>query len=103
MTTSVIKLINELKSEIAALRAEIAALKAEQSPKIKEKPVKQPSIETILRLPEVFKRIGLKCSSVSTRIKAGLFPRQVKLGGERATSCFESDIVGFMDSLRGAV
>lgn len=72
MTTSVIKLINELKSEIAAL-------KVEQSPKIKEKPVKQPLNETIRRLPEVLKRIDLSRSAVYLKIKQGLFPKQIKL------------------------
>ena len=103
MNASIVKLFNELKSEIQSLRAEIAALKAEKSPVKNVLPsASETRQERILRLPEVLKLIGLARSSLYLKIKQGVFPKQIKLG-ERASGWFESDIVRFMDSLRGAV
>jgi prophage regulatory protein len=39
-----------------------------------------PSIPTIIRLPEVLRRIGLSRPTVYRMMKAGTFPQQVKLG-----------------------
>lgn len=39
-----------------------------------------PSSPTIIRLPEVLRRIGLSRPSVYRMMKAGTFPQQVKLG-----------------------
>lgn len=41
--------------------------------------------ERLLRLPEVMARTGLGRSAIYDRIKAGAFPRQIKLGPRTST------------------
>jgi prophage regulatory protein len=47
--------------------------------------------ETLLRLPQVEAMIGLKRSSIYTRIAAGSFPRPVSLGA-RAVAFRKSEV-----------
>jgi prophage regulatory protein len=41
----------------------------------------QAKVITILRLPQVQERVGLKRSTIYNRISEGSFPKQVSLGG----------------------
>lgn len=54
---------------------------------------------TILRLPAVKARTGLSRSTIYARIRAGSFPRPVKLGGPRAVGWVASDIDEFLDAV----
>lgn len=51
--------------------------------------------DTILRLPEVEKRTGLRRASIYRRAAAGTFPKPVRLG-PNSTGWLESEIDGFI-------
>ncbi|MGO4379764.1 helix-turn-helix transcriptional regulator [Pseudoduganella sp. RAF53_2] len=50
---------------------------------------------SVLRLPSVMKRVGLKKSSIYAGIKKGTFPAPIKLS-ERASGWLESSIDAFL-------
>ncbi|TCK72464.1 helix-turn-helix transcriptional regulator [Acidipila rosea] len=54
--------------------------------------------ETLLRLPEVQKRVPLSKSTIFLKITHGSFPAPVKMGA-RARGWRESDITAFIDGL----
>lgn len=59
---------------------------------------------TFLRLPEVKRRVGLSRSEIYRKIKAGEFPRPVKLSAQ-ASAWLEHEITAWCQerlSLRGA-
>ena len=47
--------------------------------------------ETFIRLPELQKRVGLRRTAIYEAMKAGVFPKPVKLG-RRAVAWAESEI-----------
>lgn len=51
---------------------------------------------TVLRLPEVMKRTGLKRASIYERINEGTFPRNISLGG-RSVGWLESEINDWLE------
>lgn len=54
--------------------------------------------ETLLRLPEVMRRVGLKKTAVYARITAGAFPKPVVEGN--VSRWFESEIDAYIEGLR---
>lgn len=52
----------------------------------------------VIRMPEVLRRIGVSRSDVYSKIRAGDFPRQIKLG-VRAVGFLESDIEAYLQTL----
>ena len=52
----------------------------------------------ILRLPAVKARTGLSRSTIYHRISQGRFPKQIKLGGERASGWIEEEIDAWIDT-----
>lgn len=52
----------------------------------------------VIRMPEVLRRIGVSRSDVYSKIRAGDFPRQIKLG-PRAVGFLESDIEAYLETL----
>ena len=60
-------------------------------------PARAPEKKRILRLPEVKFITGLSKSTVYSRVAAGLFPRQVSMGG-KAVGWFSSDIARMLDA-----
>lgn len=52
----------------------------------------------VIRMPEVLRRIGVSRSDVYSKIRAGDFPRQIKLGA-RAVGFLESDIEAYLQTL----
>ncbi len=57
--------------------------------------------EIILRRPEVERRVGLSRSQIYLLMSKNQFPRPVKLGA-RAVGWFESEIGGWMQSIKDA-
>jgi len=55
-------------------------------------------ITKFLRLPEVQIRTGKSRSSIYQCIKAGSFPKQVKIGGPRAVGWIESEIEDYLQA-----
>lgn len=53
---------------------------------------------TILRRPQVQAKTGLSRSTLYDRIKAGCFPRPIKLGGARSVGWLQSDIDDWITS-----
>lgn len=51
--------------------------------------------DTILRLPQVQAMTGISRSGIYARIKAGTFPKQIKLG-ERASGWIEREVQTFI-------
>lgn len=51
----------------------------------------------ILRLPEVCQVVGLSASNVYTRIRAGKFPRPIKLG--KASGWVESEVQAWIECM----
>jgi len=49
-----------------------------------------------LRLPQVQELTGLGRSTIYTRISAGLFPKQISLGG-RCVAWNSSEVLGWME------
>jgi prophage regulatory protein len=63
----------------------------------------QPVPSRIIRLPEVLHRTGLSKSTLYVRIKAGMFPRQVRYSaGSRDVGWYESEINEYIASLSDA-
>lgn len=52
----------------------------------------------ILRLPEVTQKIGLCKATIYNRVAAGVFPKQVRLGG-RSVGWLESDLDEWISEL----
>jgi prophage regulatory protein len=53
--------------------------------------------DTILRLPQVIDRVGLRRSAIYAAVQAGTFPRPVNLGC-RAVGWRERDIAAWIDT-----
>ena len=51
--------------------------------------------DTILRLPQVLAMTGLSRTGIYSRIKAGTFPKQIKLG-ERSSGWIEREVYEFI-------
>jgi prophage regulatory protein len=49
----------------------------------------------MIRLPEVTRLTGLRRSSIYSRIKDGVFPRQISLGG-KAVAWIEGEVQGWL-------
>lgn len=54
--------------------------------------------DTLLRLPEVMRRVGLKKTAIYARIATGTFPKPATEGG--VSRWFESEIDAYVDGLR---
>ena len=54
--------------------------------------------QRFLRLADVLQTTGLKRSTLYTRIKAGTFPQQIKLGGPHASAWLSTEIDAWMQS-----
>jgi prophage regulatory protein len=54
--------------------------------------------DTLLRLPEVMRRVGLKKSSIYARVHAGTFPKPTREGG--VSRWFESEIDDYIAGLK---
>jgi len=61
-----------------------------------------PSMDKILRLPEVLAIVGIGRSTIFDSIRNGLFPKQLKLS-ERTIGWLESDIRNWLNSRRTTV
>lgn len=55
--------------------------------------------DSIIRLPELTRRIGLSKSAIYARIQQGTFPAPIPLGG-KATGWLASEIQQWIDSLK---
>jgi len=55
-----------------------------------------PKSDRLLRLPEVLRLTGLSRSTLYRKIKAGEFPRPVKLG-KRAVGWRESEVIAWIN------
>ena len=56
-----------------------------------------PHPERALRLPEVVRRVGMSRAWIYDEIKAGRFPRPVKIG-VRASAWLESEVTAFLEA-----
>ena len=54
----------------------------------------------ILRRRDVEEQIGLGCSTIYAYMAAGKFPKPIKIG-RRAVGWLESDIIDWIENLRG--
>lgn len=52
--------------------------------------------KTLLRLPKVMEKTGLKRATIYLHIKQNMFPKQFKIG-QRAVAWLESDIDDWID------
>ena len=59
-----------------------------------------PEKRRILRLPEVKAMTGLSKSTIYSRVAAGLFPRQVSLGG-KAVGWISVEVARMLDAYEG--
>lgn len=59
----------------------------------------QTMTDSIIRLPELTRRIGLSKSAIYARIQLGTFPQPLPLGG-KATGWLESEIQQWIDTLK---
>lgn len=57
----------------------------------------QQTIEKVIRLPEVKKRVGLGTTAIYDKMKKGVFPKQVKQG--RLSGWYESEIQAYVKGL----
>ena len=49
----------------------------------------------MIRLPQVMQMTGLRRSSIYNRVKEGIFPRQISLGG-KAVAWIEGEVQGWL-------
>lgn len=56
------------------------------------------AVARVIRMPEVLRRIGVSRSDIYSKIRAGDFPRQIKIG-PRAVGFLESDIEAYLQTL----
>ncbi len=56
------------------------------------------AVARVIRMPEVLRRIGVSRSDIYSKIRAGDFPRQIKIG-PRAIGFLESDIEAYLQTL----
>ena len=56
-------------------------------------------MKRVLRYPEVVQVTGLSRKSIERRLRAGTFPRPVKLGGTRAVGFLSEEVAAWIDAL----